>query len=173
MNNHTYEDILKILEENTKLKKEILQNNEQIKTIETKINKQLSPSNYSKYFNNKIQIPNNFNILYTQLNLCKDLEIIENLVKYIFIHIKNIKYDFLYFLLNTLLLYNNISSFKKILLFGIKNNLKTCNVIENNVTFWNHKISLKNFIFLEINNMLENIEKIEDINEIKKIIQNL
>jgi hypothetical protein len=172
MNIHTYEDISKILEENTKLKKEILQNNEQIKNIQNEINRHLFP-NISEYFDNKIQIPSNFNILYKELNLYKELEILENLVKYILTYIKNIKYDFLFFLLNTMLLYNNISSFKKILLFGIEKNLETCNVIINNITFWNRKVTLKKFIYLEINNMLKHIENLEDINEIKKIIEDL
>ena len=129
-------------------------------------------SSISKYFDdqNIICISNNFDMYYEECNLKKDLDTIEIVVKYIFKHIEKIDYKFLYFLLNTILLYSNFPVFKTIVLFGIENNIKTFNSIKENITDWNNSVTFKEFISLEIDNMIQNIADEEDINEIKKIL---
>jgi hypothetical protein len=110
----------------------------------------------------------NFTSLYTYYNTVKNTEEIKNMVKQVLTE-KNLDYSLLSFLFNTMLFYNNISTFKELVLYAIQNNIKSKNLITGNLTIWN-SINFKEFLKHEHTSMLESLDK-QSITEVQTFLQ--
>ncbi len=99
-------------------------------------------------------IDSNFKEQYIYCNRKNNTEEIKNMVKQVFDTKKDFDYLILSFIFNTMLFYGNVNVFKELVLYAIENNVKSINIIDNNITIWD-KINFKEFLLRERTTMLK------------------